>query len=72
MLFLHGTRDPVAPRSEGRRSFDAAGEPKRVVELAEAGHTVATYTDRGRAQLVAFFERCLAARGSPAPSREVH
>lgn len=71
MLFLHSTHDPVVPISQGRRLFDAAGEPKQFVELAEAGHTVATYTERGRAQLVAFFERCLAAPGAKAASGEI-
>ena len=55
MLFLHATQDPVVPMAQGRRLFDAAGEPKEFVELATAGHTVAVDTRAGRAKLVAFF-----------------
>ena len=70
ILFLHGTQDPVVPLAEGRRLFAAAGEPKTFVELSEPGHTVATYTAEGRAQLVLFFERCFANDGVPAAPRE--
>ena len=71
MLFLHGTRDPIVPLSEGRRLFDAAREPKEFVELPVSGHTVAVDTQLGRSRLVGFFERCLAGEGVSAGAREI-
>jgi alpha-beta hydrolase superfamily lysophospholipase len=70
ILFLHSTNDPVVPLSEGRRLFDAAGEPREFVELRWPGHTVAVQTEEGRARLVQFFERCLAGGGAPASGHE--
>jgi fermentation-respiration switch protein FrsA (DUF1100 family) len=70
MLFLHSTHDPVVPLAEGRRLFDAAGEPKEFMELAQAGHTVAANTEEGRARLVQFFEQCLG-DGAPAVPGEI-
>lgn len=71
ILFLHGTQDPVVPLAEGRRLFAAAAEPKTFVELGEPGHTVATYTADGRAELVRFFERCLANDAAPTGPNEI-
>ena len=38
LLLIHGTEDPVIPHSHSRRLLDAAREPKRLVEVAGAGH----------------------------------
>lgn len=71
ILFLHSTQDSIVPLAEGRRLFAAAGEPKTFVELSEPGHTVATYTAEGRAELVRFFERCFANDAEPAGPNEI-
>jgi fermentation-respiration switch protein FrsA (DUF1100 family) len=38
LLFIHGTADAVIPHSHSRRLLEAAREPKRLVEVAGAGH----------------------------------
>lgn len=39
LLIVHGDRDPVVPHELGRRLFQAANEPKRLVTLPDGGHT---------------------------------
>lgn len=38
ILQCHGTADTVVPMEFGRRLFEAAGEPKRFIELNDVGH----------------------------------
>jgi uncharacterized protein len=38
LLLIHGTADPVIPHSHSRRLLEAAREPKRLIEVAGAGH----------------------------------
>jgi hypothetical protein len=38
LLVLHGERDEIVPLSQGRRLFEAAGEPKRMFVIPGAGH----------------------------------
>jgi fermentation-respiration switch protein FrsA (DUF1100 family) len=38
LLLIHGTEDRVIPHSHSRRLLDAAREPKRLIEVAGAGH----------------------------------
>ena len=65
LLLTHGTADPVIPHSHSRRLLDAAGEPKRLLEVAGAGHlepmTERFGTTYQRA-LVEFFDASLRSR----------
>jgi fermentation-respiration switch protein FrsA (DUF1100 family) len=45
MLFLHSPEDLIVPFSEGRRLFDAAQAPKKLVEV-KGGHIEASEIDR--------------------------
>ena len=38
LLILHGTNDELVPLSQGRKLFDAAREPKRLITVDTAGH----------------------------------
>ncbi len=38
LLFVHGARDDVVPVGAARQLFEAAGEPKELMILPEAGH----------------------------------
>ena len=38
LLFLHGTRDRVAPIALAERLYALANEPKRFVRFSDAGH----------------------------------
>jgi fermentation-respiration switch protein FrsA (DUF1100 family) len=38
VLVVHGDRDEVIPASQGRRLFEAAPEPKRLIIIEGAGH----------------------------------
>jgi uncharacterized protein len=38
VLVVHGDRDEIIPASQGRRLFDAAPEPKRLLIIEGAGH----------------------------------
>lgn len=55
-LFLHGTDDPRATLSEGRRVFDAAPEPKTFIEFPGTGHEsyVATHPSEWRTAVRSF------------------
>jgi pimeloyl-ACP methyl ester carboxylesterase len=44
MLFLHSREDAVIPFAEGRRLFDAAPQPKQLVEVT-GGHVYASERD---------------------------
>jgi hypothetical protein len=48
LLVLHGERDEIVPLSQGRRLFEAAGEPKRLFVIPGAGHND-TYAAGGEA-----------------------
>jgi uncharacterized protein len=38
LLVIHGERDEIVPLSQGRRVFEAAGGPKRLLVIPGAGH----------------------------------
>ncbi len=38
LLLMHGERDETVPHADARRLFDAAGDPKELMLLPEAGH----------------------------------
>ncbi|MHB8779963.1 MAG: alpha/beta hydrolase family protein [Candidatus Geothermincolia bacterium] len=38
LLLVHGERDETVPHADARRLFDAAGDPKELLLLPEAGH----------------------------------
>jgi fermentation-respiration switch protein FrsA (DUF1100 family) len=38
VLVVHGGRDEIIPVAQGRRLFDAAPEPKRLIIIEGAGH----------------------------------
>ena len=59
ILFFHSRHDPVVPITQGRKLFEAAGEPKEFVEVSIPGHPIATETPESREKLVRFFENCL-------------
>jgi fermentation-respiration switch protein FrsA (DUF1100 family) len=65
LLLIHGTEDPVIPHSHSRRLLDAAREPKRLLEVAGAGH-LEPITDRFgttyQRALVEFFDTSLRQR----------
>ncbi|HXG66785.1 MAG TPA: alpha/beta hydrolase [Blastocatellia bacterium] len=59
-LFIHSPADEVVPYRLGRRLYDAAPEPKRFYEVANAGHN-ATYLIGGKPYLEtlrAFVQSC--------------
>jgi hypothetical protein len=47
LLVVHGARDPVVPVAQGRELYRAAGEPKTLFEVKEAGHGDALARDGG-------------------------
>lgn len=59
ILFVHGERDPYAPDFDDL--YAAAGEPKEVWRLADAGHTQASelYPDEFYRRVVDFFRQHL-------------
>jgi uncharacterized protein len=59
-LFLHGTDDPRAKLSEGRRVFAAAPQPKRFKIFASAGHEsyVSVSPDEWKDSIRSFSEAC--------------
>ncbi len=61
LFVIHGPRDPYIPMSEVQRLFDAAGEPKELWVLPEAGHTQALELrpEECEQRLIAFFDRWL-------------
>lgn len=64
-LFLHASADDVIPLAHGRRLFEAAPEPKTLVEL-EGGHGDAFDTDSARYfGSIANFLEVIARRGAP-------
>ena len=62
VLLIHGPHDPYVPTSEVQRLFDAAGQPKELWILPEAGHTQALELrpEECEARIIAFFDRWLA------------
>lgn len=38
LLIMHGRKDNVVPFWQGRRLFEAAGEPKKFIEIPDGGH----------------------------------
>ncbi len=61
-LLLHGTADKVVPYAHSQRLFAEAGEPKRLITIADGEHIrafTAIYGDTYRKILVEFFEAAL-------------
>jgi pimeloyl-ACP methyl ester carboxylesterase len=61
VLLIHGPHDPYIPTSEAQRLFDAAGQPKELWILPEAGHTQALELRPAEyeTRVIAFFDRWL-------------
>lgn len=38
ILIFHGTKDPIVPYAEGKKLFDAATSPKKLITIEGAGH----------------------------------
>jgi len=65
LLIIHGPRDPYIPLGEVERLYAAAGEPKELWVIPEAGHTqgLELRPAEYEARLIAFFHRYLARAG---------
>lgn len=63
VLFIHGDHDPYVSVAEVEALYAAAGEPKRLWRVAEAGHRQVdrVYPAEYRARVIEFFEQYLAA-----------
>jgi pimeloyl-ACP methyl ester carboxylesterase len=61
ILFIHGDRDPYLPPEDFEALVAAAGEPKFIWRVPEAGHRTVDqlYPDEYRRRVVAFLERYL-------------
>jgi len=62
LLLIHGTADAVIPHAHSQRLFADAREPKRLVEVAGAGHLepmTGRFGSTWQRALVAFFEASL-------------
>jgi fermentation-respiration switch protein FrsA (DUF1100 family) len=61
VFLIHGPLDPYIPTSEVQRLFDAAGQPKELWILPEAGHTqaLALRPEECESRIIAFFDRWL-------------
>jgi uncharacterized protein len=76
VLLIHGPHDPYIPTSEVQRLFDAAGQPKELWILPEAGHTQALELrpEECEARIIAFFDRWLSTGedppAGPSPARD--
>lgn len=67
VLIAHGEPDPVVPTSEGRKLFEAAMEPKKLVIVPGAGHNVfGSAGDRYLDQLASFIRESVAREGASA------
>lgn len=62
LLIIHGPHDPYIPLTEVERLFAAAGEPKELWVIPEAGHTqgLALRPAEYEAKVIGFFDRWLA------------
>jgi uncharacterized protein len=62
VLLIHGPHDPYIPTSEAQRLFDAAGQPKGLWIVPEAGHTQALELrpEECEARIISFCDRWLA------------
>ena len=69
LLILHGTADQVVPVEMGRRLYQQAGEPKKIILFEGADHYQALQerTEESHPPLLAFFEKCVE-RGSTQPA----
>lgn len=61
VLVIHSPRDEIVPYSMGRRLYDLAPEPKRWVEVPDAGHNETWSFGGARllAELRVFLDRCV-------------
>jgi uncharacterized protein len=64
LMILHGTADPNISIAEARRLYAAAHEPKKMIEIAGAGH-LQGYDSGGRERALAALARWTA----PTPER---
>ena len=66
VLLIYGPHDPYIPRSETERLFAAAGKPRELWLIPEAGHTqgLEMRPREFEARVVAFLDRWLAGIGS--------
>ncbi len=64
ILFIHGDHDQYLPDFD--RLYEAAGEPKELWRLAEAGHTPASqlYPEEHQRRVIDFFDRYLGKMGN--------
>jgi fermentation-respiration switch protein FrsA (DUF1100 family) len=65
LLLIHGTADAVIPHSHSRRLLEAARDPKRLVEVAGAGHLepmAERFGSTYQRALVEFFDDALHSR----------
>jgi fermentation-respiration switch protein FrsA (DUF1100 family) len=65
VFFIHGDRDPYVTVADVEALYAAAGEPKELWRVSEAGHRRVDRLrpDEYRERVVGFFERHLATRG---------
>jgi dipeptidyl aminopeptidase/acylaminoacyl peptidase len=68
VFLIHGPHDPYIPTGEAQRLFDAAGQPKELWILPEAGHTQALELrpTEYETRVIGFFDRWLSARADGA------
>ncbi|MGH8616320.1 MAG: alpha/beta hydrolase [Burkholderiales bacterium] len=70
LLLMHGTSDAVIPVTHGRRLFDQAKEPKRLIVIESSGHIEAFAPKFGatyRDIVVDFLDGALPEKMAPAP-----
>lgn len=62
VLLVHGLKDRVIPPENSRRLYDAAGDPKALWLIPEAGHIAAFRTDETRDRLIEYLRKrgCIA------------
>jgi hypothetical protein len=72
-LFIHSERDPIVPFKQGRRLYEAAGDPKEFWTVP-SGHADAFYGRRETygPKLVAFLKKALGPLPSALPASNAH
>jgi fermentation-respiration switch protein FrsA (DUF1100 family) len=66
LLFIHGAQDPYVSEEDVRRLYEAAGEPKELWIVAEAGHRQVDQIrpEEYNQRVLGFFDRYLASEGA--------
>lgn len=61
VLIMHGSADQTIPKDSGQRLYDAAGDPRTLWQITEAGHMQALHQlpDEYAARVLRFFDRAL-------------